>query len=109
MWWKFPVLLGLVLSLCGIVPSFASDGAVVYESLKCGSCHKADKKTVAVPLIDIAKAYADRAKLIQFLRGESKPIIESEKWGMMRGQMKRIAPLQEQEKEALADYILSFK
>jgi len=38
-----------------------------------------------------------------------KPLIESEKWGMMRGQLEKIKALPDQDREALADYILSFK
>ena len=36
-------------------------------------------------------------------------IIESTKAGMMKGQMKNLAALPDEEKKALADYILSFK
>lgn len=85
------------------------EGAALYESMKCGMCHKPDKKAAAVSLADIARAYQEKGKLVKFLNGESKPLIESEKWGMMKGQMSKIAPLQEQEKNELADYILSFK
>jgi hypothetical protein len=47
--------------------------------------------------------------LVKFFKGEIKPIIESEKWGMMRPQLEKIKALPDQDKEALADYILSFK
>lgn len=97
-----------VLSAAG--PAMAEgDGAALFESMKCGMCHKPDKKAAAVSLADIAKAYQEKAKLVAFLKGEAKPAIETEKWGMMKGQMPKIEALQEPEKGALADYILSFK
>jgi cytochrome c551/c552 len=87
----------------------AGDGAAVFDSLKCGMCHKPDKKAAAVSLADIAKTYEDKDKLVKFLKSEIKPLIESDKWGMMKGQFTKITPLSDQEKNDLADYIMSFK
>jgi cytochrome c551/c552 len=87
----------------------AGDGAALFESLKCGMCHKPDKKTAAVSLAEIAKAYGDKEKLVKLFKGESKPLIESDKWGMMKGQFSKITPLSDQEKNDLAEYILSAK
>ncbi len=89
--------------------SSAADGKSLYESLKCGTCHKPDQKTTAVSLAEIAKTYQDRAKLVSFFKGESQMMIESAKSGMMKGQLKHLQALSDQDKDALADYILSFK
>jgi len=90
--------------------AWSADGAEIFAGLKCGMCHKPDKKAAAISLKEIAQTYSDRDKLVTFFRGETKPLIESEKWGMMRGQLeKNIKPLPEEDKEALADYILTFK
>lgn len=89
--------------------SLASDGGVLFESLKCGACHKPDQKAAGVSLAEIAKAYADPAKLVTFFKGEAPYIIESTKKGMMKGQMKNLAALSDEDKKALSDYILSFK
>ena len=100
------VLLGC---FCACGDSSAGNGETLFQSLKCGSCHKPDQKSTAIPLNEIAKAYQDQAKLVGFFRGESPMVIESSKGGMMKGQMSHLAALSDDEKKALADYILSFK
>lgn len=87
----------------------AGEGAAVFESLKCGMCHKPDKKAAAVSLAEIAKAYPDKEKLLKLFTGETKPVIESDKWGMMRGQLTKIQGLNDQEKDDLVEYIMTFK
>jgi cytochrome c551/c552 len=87
----------------------AGDGAAVFDSLKCSMCHKPDKKAAGISLAEIAKTYENKEKLVKFLKGETRPLIESEKWGMMKGQFSKIAPLGDQEKNDLAEYILGFK
>jgi cytochrome c551/c552 len=89
--------------------SLAGDGAALFESLKCGTCHKPEQKAAGISLAEIAKAYGDSAKLAAFFKGESPFLIESTKTGMMKGQMKNLAALSDQDKKALSDYILSFK
>jgi cytochrome c551/c552 len=89
--------------------AWAGDGAAVFESLQCSRCHKPDRKAAAVSLAEIAKTYGDKEKVVKFLKGEIKPLIESEKWGMMKGQFSKITPLSDQEKNDLAEYILGFK
>ena len=85
------------------------DGAAVFTSLKCAMCHKPDKKAAAISLAEIGHAYSDKSALLKLFDGEGKPLIESDKWGMMRPQLEKIKALPEPEKAALADYVLSFK
>lgn len=87
----------------------AADGATLFESLKCGSCHKPQEKAAGVSLADIAKAYPDTAKMVAFFKGETPFLIESTKTGMMKGQMKNLAALPDEDKKVLSDYILSFR
>ena len=47
--------------------------------------------------------------MVSFFKGESPMIIESTKSGMMKGQLKNLGALSDEDKKALADYILSFK
>jgi cytochrome c len=89
--------------------SSAGSGDALFVSLKCGACHKPDQKTTAVPLSELARAYGDEAKLVSFFRGESPMILGSTKGGMMKGQLKNLEALSDEDKKALADYILSFK
>ena len=103
------VVLFFVLLSAACVWAAAGEGATVFTDLKCTMCHKPDKKAAAVPLAEIAKAYQDRGQILKLFSGESKPLIESDRWGMMRGQLPKIQALTEPQKADLADYILSFK
>jgi cytochrome c len=89
--------------------AWADEGREVFTKLNCAMCHKPDKKTAAVSLKEIARAYSDEGKLVSFFKGELKPLIESDNWGMMRSQLDKIKALPDEDKKALADYILSFK
>ncbi len=108
---KLGITLILILLLVSAAGAWAGakEGASVFDSLKCSMCHKPDKKAAAVSLNEIATTYQDRDKVPKLFSGESKPLIESDKWGMMRGQLPKIQALKESEKKDLADYILSFK
>jgi len=105
------VLSALFLILAGSGPgiSAAADGKAVFDSLRCGSCHKPDQKAAGAALVDIAKAYPDREQLVKFFAGETKPVMETGKPGMMRGQMPGLQALSDEDKKALADYIFSVK
>ena len=89
--------------------SWAAGGEEVFTRLKCGMCHKPDKPAAAISLKEITHAYSEKNQLVKFFNGETKPLIESEKWGMMRSQLEKIKALSDEDKDALADYILSFK
>src|SRR5208337_1019763 len=102
-------ILVLVSALAAGGGAWAADGAEIFAALKCGLCHKPDKNTAAISLAVVVRTYSDKATLVKFFKGEMKPLIESEKWGMMRGQLDKIKALPDEDKEALAGYILSFK
>ena len=102
-------ILATVCMLASAAGAAEADGAKVFETLKCGMCHKPDKKAAAIPLAEIVQTYSDKDKLMKFFKGELKPLIESEKWGIMRGQLEKIKALSDEDKEALAGYVLSFK
>jgi cytochrome c551/c552 len=99
----------LVTALAAGGGAWSADGAEIFATLKCGMCHKPDKKAAAISLAEIDQTYSDKEKLLQFFKGEIKPLIESEKWGMMRPQLEKIKALPDEDKEALADYLLGFK
>lgn len=101
----------LLVILAGLGPGIAAaaDGKAVFESLRCSTCHKPDQRSTGAALADIAKAYPDRDQLVKFFAGETKPVIETEKPGMMRGQMPRLQALSDEDKKALADYIFGSK
>ncbi|MGA2026533.1 MAG: c-type cytochrome [Syntrophobacteraceae bacterium] len=99
----------LVTALAAGGGAWSADGAEIFATLKCGMCHKPDKKAAAISLAEIVQTYSDKARVVSFFKGEIKPLIESENWGMMRGQLEKIKALPDPDKEALAGYILSFK
>jgi cytochrome c551/c552 len=87
----------------------AADGGALYTQLKCGLCHKPDKKAAGVALSEIARVYGEPSKLAMFFKGKQEPKIESTNWGVMAGQMPRLEALSEEDQQALAGYILSFR
>lgn len=101
------MVLGAVLTAA--VAAWAAEGEEVFAGLKCGMCHRPEKKTAAISLKEIVQAYSNKEKLLKFFNGETKPLIESENWGLMRGQLEKIKALPDEDREALAGYILSFK
>jgi cytochrome c551/c552 len=100
------VLLGLH---CISDKSFAGNGEALFQSLKCGTCHRADQRAAAIPLKEIAEVYREQGTLVTYFKGESPAIIDSTKAGMMKGQLKNIQALSDEAKKVLADYIISFK
>ncbi len=103
------VLCTLALGFSTLV-AFAGSGQTVYSDLKCGICHKPQKKAAAVPLNEIAGAYQTKEKLLGlFNNPDPKPLIETERWGMMLPHFQDISALSSEDKSALAEYMLSFK
>ncbi len=93
----------------GVAALRAEDGQSIFQSLRCSACHKPDQKTAAVSLAEISKTYQDPVKLVSFFKGEGRPMIETARPGMMRGQMSGLSALSDHEKHSLAEYVLSFK
>lgn len=108
---KVFVLVMLVICVSGLQrpTTVAAQDPSVYESLRCGNCHQPDTKAVAASLATIAKTYQTREKLIGFFKGESDHLIESDNWGLMRAQMSKLSSLKEEDRQTLADFILSHK
>ncbi|MEN6440556.1 MAG: c-type cytochrome [Syntrophobacter sp.] len=103
------VLCALALGFSAFV-AFAGNGQTVYSDLKCGICHKPQKKAAAVSLSDIAGVYQAKKKLLGlFNNPDPKPLIETERWGMMLPHFQDISALSSEDKSALAEYMLSFK
>ncbi len=90
--------------------SMASDGATIFKSKGCGTCHKEKVHTVGPALADIAKAYAGKeAELVSYLKGKTAAIVDPKKAMMMKGQLNKVKHLPDDQLKALADYILSVK
>ncbi len=90
--------------------SLATDGAKIFKSKGCASCHQPTAETVGPSLKKIAGAYAGKkADLVKFLKGQGKAIVDPAKEAIMRPQLTMIKNLPEDQLEALADFILKHK
>ncbi len=90
--------------------AFSADGAAIFKSKGCASCHQPTADTVGPSLKKIAQAYAGKkADLIKFLKGQGKAIVDPAKEAIMRPQLTMTKNLPQEQLEALADYILKYK
>ncbi len=89
---------------------FSADGASIFKSKGCASCHQPTADTVGPSLKKIAVAYdGKKADLVKFLQGKGKAIVDPAKEAIMRPQLTMIKNLPKDQLEALADFILKHK
>lgn len=75
----------------------------------CVACHKPDQKIIGPSLQEIAKKYkADNASIVSFLKEESEPIVDPEKYEIMKTNFTITKGMSDEELKALEDYIYSF-
>jgi len=102
-----PILAVAVLAALTSTAAFAADGKTLFESNRCGGCHKEDQDGVGPSRKAIAVAYAGKADaLAAFLAGAAEPIMDPTRFSMMKSPLKKIAGLSAEEREALAAYLL---
>ncbi len=90
--------------------AFAADGAAIFKSKGCASCHQPNADTVGPSLKKIAKAYAGKeGELVKFLKGQAPAIVDPAKAAIMKAQLTMVKNLPEDQLKALAKYMLSFK
>ncbi|RLJ70977.1 cytochrome c [Hydrogenivirga caldilitoris] len=90
--------------------TFAADGAAIFKSKGCASCHQPAADTVGPGLKKIAQAYAGKeGELVKFLKGEAPAIVDPAKEAIMKAQLTMVKNLPEDQLKALADFILSHK
>jgi len=98
----------LVISAWSFWIADASDA--IFQSLRCGLCHKPDRKSAGPSLPEIARAYSGQQQgLVQYLKGESEPLLDFGKRQMMEPKLARTREISDTERRDLADYILSFR
>ncbi|WP_338151265.1 c-type cytochrome [Persephonella sp. IF05-L8] len=84
------------------------DGQKLFNEKGCAGCHQASVESVGPSLKKIAEAYKGKEEeLVKFLKGEAKPIVDPAKFGVMQGQISITKALSDEERKALADFILS--
>ena len=87
----------------------AQDGQAIFKAQGCASCHRPTSSSKVNPsLTDIAQAYRGKEnQLLSYLKGESDPIVKPEKASLMKRHLKKTEALSDQDRKALADYLLS--
>lgn len=87
----------------------AEDGEAIFKAQGCRSCHRPTSSSKVNPsLADIAQAYQGKDdQLLSYLKGESDPIVKPEKASLMKRHIEKTKALSDQDRKALADYLLS--
>ena len=88
--------------------AWAEDGAAIFKSQGCTVCHKKESSSKVNPsLTEIAAAYQGKQEqLIQFLNGESESIVRPQKASIMKRYIKRTKALSDEDRKALADFLM---
>ena len=100
----------IVLGILLIAPlSFgAENGENLFKSMGCMSCHHPEKTSKINPsLADIAQAYQGKQQqLIDYLNGQGAAMVKPDKAAMMKRYVEKTRALTDQERVALADFIM---
>jgi len=84
-------------------------GEASFQSLRCNTCHKPDRRSAGPSLPEIAKAYnGQQQRLAQYLKGETEPLMDLGKRQVMERKLEKTKEISDGERKNLADYILSF-
>ena len=107
------VLLAVIACGCLILATmpWAADGGgeSTFQSLKCHTCHKPDRRSAGPSLPEIAKAYnGQQQRLAQYLKGKSEPLMDLGKRQVMERKLEKTKEISEAARKGLAGYILSF-
>jgi cytochrome c len=86
--------------------AIADQGEDTFKTMRCGTCHRTETGTTP-SLKDIAGAYQGKGgRLIGYLKGEGPAIINPEKAGSMKRYIEKTKALSDEERKALADFIM---
>jgi cytochrome c551/c552 len=102
-------MLAVALSILCTAYCFGADpGEVIFRANRCGVCHKAERSTSNPSLKDISQAYRSQAgRLQKYLQGESAPVMNSSRAGVMKRYVEKTKFLSELERKSLVDFIMS--
>ena len=86
------------------------DGKDLTISKGCTLCHNPEKKIIGPSFKDISKKYGgDVTKILNFLEGKSKPIVNPEEFQFMKPVLMQLKHASKEEREAIAQYIAGLK
>ena len=107
---KYSVLIFSAILIFCALNTGAEEEKPVFESLRCGICHKADTGRIYPSLKEIATAYKGNSEdLKKYLHGESESIVNQEKSKIMERYIEKTKALSKEELKSLVDFILSNK
>ena len=82
-------------------------GLSVFKKNNCGLCHKEDKTLIGPSVVDIKSTYEGKEKeLLAFLKGETQPLMEAEKYSQMAPSIALFKKLKEEDQLALVNFLL---
>jgi cytochrome c len=87
-------------------------GKKLFNTNTCNACHQEQVKIVGPSLKDIASKYkAEKGNIINFLRGKSKAIVETDpgQTAIMKASLSITKPMKLEDLKAISEYILSIK
>lgn len=88
--------------------AYAQEGEATFDALRCGVCHRPDTGEAMPSLKTIAVAYKGKEyQLLSYLKGDSESIVSPQKKGAMKAYIEKTKILEEDQRKALADFILS--
>jgi cytochrome c551/c552 len=107
---KVSAILAVAIFLSWGTVLWAADrgGESTFQSLQCHTCHKPDRRAAGPSLPEIARAYSGQQQLVQYLKGESEPLIDLGKRQVMERKLEKTREISDAKRTDLADYILSF-
>ncbi len=83
------------------------NGETIFKAKGCSACHHSKNEGAGPSLSKISEVYnKDKNRLINFLKGKEKPIVDPQKFGIMSPQLNTTKLMSDDELSALADYIL---
>jgi cytochrome c551/c552 len=108
---KKSLLIILTLMLLPGLSIAGDDGASIFKSQGCTSCHRPEKSTKVNPsLAAIAESYHENIEqLVRYLNGDADAIVKPDKAKLMKRYVERTKKLSASERKAIAEYIMSYK
>jgi cytochrome c len=87
----------------------AETGKAIFEGKgNCYSCHRADEQSIGPAIKDISKIYKEKkGSIVSFLKEESDPIVDPEKYALMRTNFYITKTFTDEELKAVEAYIYS--
>lgn len=84
-------------------------GKAIFEGKgNCYSCHRAEEQSIGPSIKDISKIYKEKkGNIVSFLKEESEPIVDPEKYSLMKTNLYITKTFTDEELKAVEAYIYS--